>query len=278
MRPILVALCMLVLASSASAALINYYSFDSGTPMVDEAALYAQNGGANNTDLTFGDPAAKGMTLVTGRDGTGSAIYVRGNGGNGTGFGQAIQWPGGDADIALGSNFTIEMWINSGTGRWGDYTNVQFLLANNMNINVTDSGVGGNETVTVGGGAATMADWSAGVWHHLAIVVSGGTSLQTYWDGVASGSATIPSLGTTTSLRMGNPTATTVYPSPVPIDAWIDDIAMWNQALSGSAIASHYAGGGGAASYGLTPVPEPASMGLLVIGGLAMLARSRKRK
>jgi hypothetical protein len=56
----------------------------------------------------------------------------------------------------------------------------------------------------------------------------------------------------------------------------LDDVAVWNRALNQAEVDSIWAGGTGASIASLSAVPEPSSVVLLGLSGLALMFRKRR--
>jgi hypothetical protein len=71
-----------------------------------------------------------------------------------------------------------------------------------------------------------------------------------------------------TQFALGRRVSTTAANGTVPWSGGVDELALYDTALTPVQIAAHYAAAN-------TAVPEPASLGLLALGGLAALRRRR---
>ena len=176
-----------------------------------------------------------------------------------------------ESDLDLGGQFTIEAWIYptelSGWGRlameWdgSGKNSLFFALRNGSQLSVFHVDQSGVQTnVDSPSGTVSLGD-TAG-WQHVA-VVGDGQNLRLYHNGVevsagAGGNASVPTpvpySGTTKTLAaglgLGDAAAT-----PRPADAYrgyLDEVAMWEVALTPEQIASHY--DAQEAGYGLIPV------------------------
>ncbi|MDZ7620353.1 MAG: LamG domain-containing protein, partial [Patescibacteria group bacterium] len=131
-------------------------------------------------------------------------------------------------------------------------------------------------------------------WHHVTLVIDDTVGdgqqgvLVAYLDGVGSfdyGTETLvtgwtqafdgykfpdgASFATSTSLRLGARATT-----GAEFQGMIDDFAIWNRALSAAEIATIYQMG----LQGLTPIPEPASAMLVLLGLLAITLLPRRSR
>jgi hypothetical protein len=116
------------------------------------------------------------------------------------------------------------------------------------------------DLLTAGGAAAAQ-------WHHVAATISGNTATSLYIDGnlVASGSINSGSIGTTAYFWIGtleNGANNFIR----PFEGQIDDLRIYNEALSANAIANLARG-----------IPEPAAMIVALIGLCSAAAFSRRR-
>ena len=263
-------LVVVAIGSTASAALINYYSFNASS-LVDDAPSKVANGGATATNLTLLDPIgsygvrAIPYDWVVGPDSS-VALHVQGSYHDYFGS-QALEWPTSDPDVDLGADATIEMWIHSGLqeNSWGGHTNAKFVNGDSLNVSITAASV---PTITVTGGAGvSVPAWPIGSWDHVALVVSGGAWTY-YYNGVSTATGS-GSLNGMTTLKLG--TEGSERYAEDSTNFVVDNIAMWNEALSQDIITVHAAG-----DYSYMDVPEPASMSILILGGVALLFRRRR--
>jgi len=106
-------------------------------------------------------------------------------------------------------------------------------------------------------------------WHHV-VGAYDGAYLRIYVDGASEGMAYIGSVVAYTgpaALRIGNirNSAHIFGPTHVGVfDGAIDDVRIYDRALSGTEVADLYA------------LPEPATLSLLALGGLAVIRRHRR--
>lgn len=266
-----VAVCLL--GGTASAGLVNYYSFDSET-LVDEAALYTQNVGTTATDTTMGDTAAQGTSFVTGLGGEGKALYVK--------LGQALNWTTNDADLNLGQNFTVEMWIRSVDGAsFHGQTYSTFMTATNIGVSKSGYYEYMPQTLRIGSSSINPINFDTTTtsgplgtgWNHIAFVARDGQGYY-YYNGAEYAVGATGVMPTAIAMSIGINDNPASYPAGVRV--YTDDIAMWNEALSAATIQAHATGGG----YGLTtlPIPEPATLAVLVTGAVAGLSRLRRKR
>ena len=123
---------------------------------------------------------------------------------------------------------------------------------------------------------AAQTDDKSGGWHHLVTTVEGGIRTDMYVDGELVGSDTSGYALQDRANAMqigGNPDAAN--------RGWngnIDDVAVWDRVLTADEVSSIYNGGDGASIGSLTGgvVPEPSSIALLGLGGLALAFRKRR--
>lgn len=148
---------------------------------------------------------------------------------------------GGPSQLNASSNFSFAGFFNfDGTsletlfGAAGDSSNRIW----GMVINST--------TIRIGIGAAfddfTVSTLSTGTWYHIAYSISG-TSCTLYLDKTSQGSATVNSLTSTTfnNFRIGGlPTAGGAFGGLNPFDGYMDEIAIFDYALSGTQVANIY--------------------------------------
>jgi len=261
---------MLLLAGGAQGALINYYSFN-GQNTNDEAGVYSQNGGMSATNANMTGAAGVSYVAGIGRSYDPSqtadyALYVK--------FGQQFNLPGADADLALGQAFTVEMWVHAGAG--GGFTNntsATFMTATDFNITKAGYGDPGTRSAKIGASTnGNVTTWSGTGWHQIALV-SDGTTGTYYYDGVATSVGPVGTMATNISMAIGVAGSGGNY-SP-GMDVYIDDLAMWNESRSAAQIAIDATATG--PGLGLTVAPEPATMAVLALGGVAALLKRKRR-
>ena len=132
--------------------------------------------------------------------------------------------------------FTMEGWFKLNAapakmGFWGQNDAIEFGLASSTALQVWTPG---------GGSVSVTYSWGQGSWHHLA-VVGNGTDLRVYVDGALAGTG-----GSATSSY-----GTSTYPFNIGgggiwdasgnwFNGWIDEVALYDKALSAAVIKRHY--------------------------------------
>ncbi len=265
MKKGLVALSMMALglASLAQAELVSLYTFD-GT--ADNAVAGAPNG-----------TVAGGAVYVEGKIGTG-ALSFNGNGqyvntttaglpvaGNGLQTGSIAMWikttnTSGKQALMCAANGSTQQSFDIDTTAGGGLTfYLRSIESNQLEAHVS--------------GLSSAFD---GEWHYIAYTWNATTgeagtgSVSVYLDGVAQ-SVSIANNAITSSDTWGNwdyPMRLAVggrdNPTWDPFTGSLDDVRVYNSVLSAQEVAA------------LAGVPEPATMSLLVLGAMGILAR-RKR-
>ncbi|NWK54766.1 LamG domain-containing protein [Verrucomicrobiaceae bacterium N1E253] len=242
---------------------------------------------------------------AVGTDGTATAVNTGGSVTSGTTgqFGEAITFStgtGGDRNVNYGNNFdvgnssqTVSLWINSNSSGTGAR-----FIASKGNVGSGDNGWSiwlegsslimrgeytGSDNSTQNLAVSHAFDFDDNVWHHVALVIDNTNGTWTgYLDGDSSADhasngwsigggggesntfAPGSDFSNTSSLRLGASNSLTAE--------WAgsaDDFGIWNEALSASQIDE-------IALNGVASVPEPSSVALLGLGGLALLLRRRK--
>lgn len=262
MKKIITIFVVLTLSLPSLATVTVYNSFDAGMgpDSVTPAGAVAFWG-------TGGGPTSS-IDTVTKKFGAGSLqtattwhMYTDGGGG----FQNAVSQSAG----------TMEMWVapnwNSGSGQ------SQVIALLGANFDYPYSFIPGIHLTYIGGdwmtawykGASggsvelqTNVSWTAGSWHHLAVTWDP-TTVAFYMDGSLVSSAANPSVGDflgLDNLYLGGPAS-----DVRTWDGWIDDFAISDNVK--------YSG----ATYDVPtgPVPEPATVCLLGLGGLILLKRRR---
>ncbi len=267
-----------VFTSSASAELVAHYTLDDSEPattVLDSSGL-GNNG--TNSGQTFG---------ITGIDGT--AIQA----GTGTAYNaDQVTSDAFTADLGLSANSarTVSLWFNTDSvygemalfGMGAGSNRQQFI------ITVEDFGGAAGQSVGLRYGGGNVAynnggtALSNGTWYHVAIVYDGttidfdptdGTGVFAYINGTI-----VSSVGgnqnlegdvfntSNTALQIGNSST-----NNRGFNGKIDDVQVYNSALTASEIAAIYSSPG-------TVIPEPSTAALLLaLGALGLIARRRRR-
>jgi len=248
-----ITVCLLAFVSNASAGLVAHYEFDSN---------FSDSSGNNNHGNGFGSPLlVPGAPLGLNADG---AIQLNG-------LGDYIEIPNSESLNITGNEITLASWvyfddvggppeivISKGADNsvhkspyflygmhilTGGTARFWLTLEGNVRVNVTSA-----------------SPLESGIWYHLAGVYDG-SDITLYVNGEASNAKGVGGgniTGLDTVLRLGTNGGLTEQ-----MAGRIDDVRIYSHALSVEEIAAI--------------VPEPATIGLLGLGGLAMLGIRRKR-
>ncbi|NQU25446.1 MAG: PEP-CTERM sorting domain-containing protein [Candidatus Nealsonbacteria bacterium] len=199
--------------------------------------------------------------------------------------GQVADFDGGyviaaiSPDVTLPATFTLEAWINPDNPtavwqrlvlNWGAEHSYHFALKGGT-VSLFIKEADGTIFEVAGGGSVVP-----GEWQHVAAVLNE-TSMtgNVYLNGALVGSGAFDGTLATTlteGMGLGDSAATPGEPG-MQYDGLIDDVAIWNVALSPQQIESHFNHG-----YGLTEVPEPGTIVLLAAGAFGLLVARRRRK
>ncbi|HEY3395013.1 MAG TPA: LamG-like jellyroll fold domain-containing protein [Lacipirellulaceae bacterium] len=269
----LVGVCWMLVASvcslsNASAALVGYYRFNGN----------ANEATGNNINLNLVGNAGFGPSV---NGGLGSALSVD-----------------GDGDGAIGPNYA-KITTNNMTGVAWVYAE---SLAGDWNSIVKNwgQGVGGqfhfglgsaaaNTLQDVANGASNVAaatDLPANQWVHTAFVLDS-VALQhrVYINGQLAATAAYTGTmgpGAATGLGIGHKpnddgSALATGPGAGPWNGRIDEVGLYNEALSDAQIQTIYQNGLAGIQLDGTSVPEPATLGGLLLGCASLVAGMRRR-
>ncbi len=253
----LTAITLLAAFQSGHAALVAHLTFDDST---DTASILANDGsgeivwgGSAGITSTADGRFGKAITLTTTSD-----VYSNQGATNlATTLGlftvsmHIRQTPGGASNMANWQDFAS----------FGDNNASVFKFELNgahKSASLYSAGSPGGGTANIDGGAPpTVND---GAWHHLAMV-SNGTTMEFFVDGVSKGS--VAYAGNTSALDAIQLAG--AYGDGRKQNVQIDDLGIWNEALSSTQIAN----------FSINAIPEPSAALLGALGLLALLRRRR---
>ncbi len=209
--------------------LMGYWNFDEGSrTMVHDASDNGNNG-----------------TLVTGATTTG---WTTGK------IGSAFNFDGTDdylevndsASLKTFTSMTIEGWLKLSPRTDGNHHTIVVKNWDYWLGVLNSSGVARLQIVDAAGNpyyASTAVRVDDNTWHHV-VAVWDGTMIQMYVDGVASGSSAAANIAIrvgTTTMRIGGDTNN---PPVYSAEGSIDEVRIYNRALSAAEIHYHYNRGG----------------------------------
>ena len=246
-------------ASTASASLVAHWPLDSNSNDV----IGGHNGDAPGA-VTYSD---EGGNANTG----GSAVF------DGT---DGIQVPY-SADLNP-DNFTVSAWVKPSTGAsWNSVVTSREDNGTSVNGYILYNSPDGNWDFWTGGGGGPGAwertidpnAFSQGTWSHLAITYDASTTTKVlYVNGVAVSTEVqsyVPNGTTPETSRPFNIGAGQDFGDGFFFTGNIDDVAVWDEALSADAIGSVMLNGVGV-------IPEPSSVLLFAFGSAATFLRRRR--
>jgi len=254
-----IATAILIGASSAGAALVSYYTFDA-----QNAADISGNG--NNGTLVGGatfsateKPAAlTGSTHALALDGVDDRVNIA--------HSSSLTFGGGVV--------TVSLWMKSDTADTQPWMRVISKGGPTTGFELQRNSSSANSQLRVDTTTQTnqatqnpAGVWNGG-WHHVVFTLNNGVS--TVWlDGVkTTGSYNGTNFSTTAQLILGDTDRET---DNREFAGWMDDVAIWDQALTDADVAGLFAG----TLSPLNVVPETSSL-LLGLAGGALLIRRRR--
>jgi len=257
MKSLITAVC-LASVSGANAALVSYYSFD--TQNAADSSGSGNNGtlvGGATFSATEKPAALTGSTHSLALDGTDGRVNV----------------PHSSSLSFSGGVVTVSMWLRSSAGDTGEYLRVisksngpgfelqRAVATNNASLRIdTPVTDGNNQQKSLGG------IWNGG-WHHVVFTLNNGAS-SIWVDGVKSTSTYLgTNISNTSALVIGD----TDEENPREFGGWLDDVAIWDHAISDADVAGLYAG----TLSPLGVIPEVSSFALSMIGATMLLRRRR---
>ena len=234
------------LASLIAITMIVATTINAQIPTNGLVAWYPFNGNANDSSGNGHDGTVNGATLTKDRFGkTNNAFHFNGK----TDYITTV--PG----KTIGTNkLTISFWLKTTSKQMIDpisFSNASGSVHYSVDLNNPCSGVG------IDGGSGVVMKGDSSIlnnnWHHCLIIISGTVDATIYIDGILQSSITCSALNSKQSL---NPTTTspwTIGANEVAsvrfFDGDLDDIAIYNRALSITEIDSLYHEGGYPSSF-----------------------------
>ncbi|MBP7276043.1 MAG: LamG domain-containing protein [Kiritimatiellae bacterium] len=237
--------------STARADLVAHYTFDNSGDL-----------GANSGSASIPWGNFSNVTQTTGLFGAGAGSFVAGT---------SEAWtPNFGAANANLNNFSLSMHVKQfNATNWRDYisigtgNDVVFVFEDNgTGVSLYNIGnVGGSTAPDLGNLEYSATQIDDGEWHHLGLVVTGGNTTL-YVDGASQGSATYNGSGTISAFQLASRFGDGVR----AITAELDDVGVWNEALTADQMAY----------FSANAIPEPATFSIVLATLGAALIRRRR--
>ncbi len=231
---------------SPPSGLISYWDFDGN--LEDQASRHTNNSGTTEEDLSV--QAGGNVRFVPGISGQAAALDEL--------PGEALSLGAAEsADTQLGPIYTIESWIYpTNLYSWGRFVlnwagegnSYHFALRNGNQVSLFHAQSNGSNRNA--DSASLVQLGSAGGWQHIAGIADG-SRLRVYYNGVEVGSTTYNGTIRTVAQGLGIGDAPGGgYGPGFRYQGYLDELAIWNVALTDDQILSHYQAGPD--GYGLT--------------------------
>jgi hypothetical protein len=196
----------------------------------------------------------------------------------------------GISSATVGENFSISLWFALTPGATNNSNRYHLLeSSNNYNVSFGTNSVAGTITapsanynyltyINQSTGTVSANSVATSSWHHAALVYSA-TTVTVYVDGTSRGNLTFGTGGATFSdLLFGRERNNPDGAGDRDWDGMIDELAIWDRALTASEINNANTGTNANSLYqrGLAglPIPEPAAT---LLGALSTLLLLRRR-
>ena len=234
--------------STTYADLVAHYNFTQqpGVTAVDESS-----GGTNDIPVTCVQGAPTRLANEEGRSGVMSFVITGGK----MRLSTPVEKP------ANGAPFTVALWAKSDDPAQDDFGSLFSNGQGGTNHFQIDSDGNGNWRL-FGGAYNTPFGPLVDTWTHLAVTWDGATTSWYHNGALVNTGATNPG-GNFDNFRIG---ANRADNADGPVDAEIDDVRIYDEALDAAAIATL-----------ATPIPEPTSLLLAALGLLGLLCGRRRR-